>query len=76
MGKHEGLTNRVSCILGHTGHQFVLTPAQLRQRPGWRAMTTVKQHCIRLLSRVALITMLIGLLVLVIIASAGKTTLL
>jgi iron complex transport system substrate-binding protein len=39
-----------SCILGHTGHQLALTPAQIGQRPGWNHITAVKGNCIRLLN--------------------------
>ncbi len=45
----EVVKRNPSCILGHTGHQLALTPAQISQRPGWNHITAVKQHCIRLL---------------------------
>ena len=50
VSSEEVVKRNPSCILGHTGHQFALTPSQIGQRPGWSHITAVKQHCIRLLN--------------------------
>ncbi len=50
VSSEEVVRRNPSCILGHTGHQLALTPAQISQRPGWAHMTAVKQYCIRLLN--------------------------
>jgi iron complex transport system substrate-binding protein len=50
VSSEEVVRRNPSCILGHTGHQLALTPAQISQRPGWSSMLAVKQHCIRLLN--------------------------
>jgi iron complex transport system substrate-binding protein len=50
VSSEEVVRRNPSCILGHTGHQLALTPAQISQRPGWSSMMAVKQHCIRLLN--------------------------
>jgi iron complex transport system substrate-binding protein len=50
VSSEEVVRRNPSCILGHTGHQRALTPAQISQRPGWSSMLAVKQHCIRLLN--------------------------
>jgi len=50
VSSEEVVKRNPSCILGHTGHQFALTPSQIEQRPGWSHITAVKQHCIRLLN--------------------------
>jgi iron complex transport system substrate-binding protein len=46
----EVVKRNPDCILGHTGHQLALTPAQIGQRPGWKHLTAVKRSCIRLLN--------------------------
>ena len=50
VSSEEVVKRNPGCILGHTGHQLALTPAQIGQRPGWNHMTAVKQNCIRLLN--------------------------
>jgi len=50
VSSEEVVKRNPDCILGHTGHQLALTPAQLGQRPGWHHLKAVKQHCIRLLN--------------------------
>jgi len=50
VSSEEVVKRNPDCILGHTGHQLALTPAQIGQRPGWNHMTAVKHNCIRLLN--------------------------
>ena len=50
LSSEEVVKRNPGCILGHTGHQSALTPAQIGQRPGWDHITAVKQNCIRLLN--------------------------
>ena len=50
VSSEEVVRRNPSCILGHTGYQLALTPAQISQRPGWNSMTAVRQNCIRLLN--------------------------
>jgi iron complex transport system substrate-binding protein len=45
----EVVKRNPACVLGLAGHKLTLTPAQLRQRPGWERIRAVQRNCIHLL---------------------------
>lgn len=49
VSSEEVVKRNPDCILGHTGYQLALTPAQIGQRPGWSHLTAVKRQCVRML---------------------------